>query len=195
MDLAVRPVTPDLWPALDQLFGRSGASNGCWCMYWRLGPDYARRPRDDNRVALRSLVEQGPPPGLLAFEGDLPVGWCQFTPRTALPWLDSGPRVPRVDDRPVWSISCFFVRRSHRRRGVATALIEEAVRLAREQGIAVLEAYPIDMDASRGTSNPFTGVASSFRQAGFEVVGARPPARLIVRLEIAPQTWEAPPPG
>ena len=37
MKLIIRPLTPDLWPALEDLFGKGGASNGCWCMYWRLG--------------------------------------------------------------------------------------------------------------------------------------------------------------
>jgi hypothetical protein len=36
----VRAVTPDLWPSLEDLFEKRGASNGCWCMYWRIGPEY-----------------------------------------------------------------------------------------------------------------------------------------------------------
>jgi hypothetical protein len=46
MRFTVRPLTPDLWPALEDLFGKNGASNGCWCMYWRLGPAYFKRPRE-----------------------------------------------------------------------------------------------------------------------------------------------------
>jgi GNAT superfamily N-acetyltransferase len=182
----IRPVTPDLWPSLEDLFGRQGASSGCWCMYWRIGPAYSRRPRSENRDAFRALVEEGPPPGLIAFSGDRPVGWCQLTPRTDLLWLDRGPRAPRIDDTPVWSISCFYVRGSHRRQGVALALIQEAVRVARRRGIAVLEAYPIDLDAPRGTTNPFTGMASSFRKAGFVEVARQPPARVIMRLDVSP---------
>jgi hypothetical protein len=44
MQLAIHPLTPDLWPALEDLFGEQGAVNGCWCMYWRIGSDYRRRP-------------------------------------------------------------------------------------------------------------------------------------------------------
>ncbi len=68
MKLAIRPLTPDLWPAFDDLFGKSGASNGCWCMYWRIGTDYHKRPRAKNKAALRRIVKLGPPPGLLAFD-------------------------------------------------------------------------------------------------------------------------------
>src|SRR3984893_4387974 len=77
----ILPLTPDLWPALDDLFGKSGASNGCWCMYWRLGGAYRETPRGANREALRQIVRRGSPTGLLAFDGDLPVGWCPLTPR------------------------------------------------------------------------------------------------------------------
>jgi Acetyltransferase (GNAT) family len=119
----IRPLTPDLWPALEDLFGKSGASNGCWCMYWRLGGAYRDAPRGANREALRQIVERGSPPGLLAFDGDLPVGWCQLTPRDALPWLDHMWWFARVDAEPVWSISCFFVRRGYRRQRVMTQLI------------------------------------------------------------------------
>src|ERR1700730_15106198 len=76
--LAIRPVTPDLWLALADLFGKWGASNGCWCMYWRLGGAYRGRS-EGNKETLRRFVTRGPPPGLLAFDGDLPVGWGQLT--------------------------------------------------------------------------------------------------------------------
>jgi hypothetical protein len=81
------PLTPNLWPAVEDLFGKWGASNGCWCMYWRIGGAYRGRC-GENRETLRTIVKRGSPPGLLAFDGDLAVGWCQLTPRDALPWLD-----------------------------------------------------------------------------------------------------------
>ena len=69
--LTVLPLTPDLWPALQDLFGKSGASNGCWCMYWRLGGAYREAPPGANREALRQIVKRGSPPGLLAFDAGL----------------------------------------------------------------------------------------------------------------------------
>ncbi len=72
------------------------------------------------------MVRRGPPPGLLAFDGALAVGWCRLTPRAALPWLDRAWRLRAVDDLPVWSLSCFYVRKGYRRRGVTSALIAAA---------------------------------------------------------------------
>src|SRR5215470_17998133 len=80
-------LTPDLWPAFEDLFGTEGPCGRCWCMYWRIGPAYRRQPTESNQAAFRAIVSDGPPPGLVAFSGDLAVGWCQLTQRDALPWL------------------------------------------------------------------------------------------------------------
>jgi GNAT superfamily N-acetyltransferase len=184
MKLIIRPLTPDLWPALEDLFGKRGASNGCWCMYWRLVPEYHRRPREKNKAAFRSIVRRGPPPGLLAFDGEVAVGWCQITPRTALSWLNRTRLLPGVDDVPVWSLSCFYVRRSYRKRGVMSALIAAAVKAARRAKAPALEAYPVDTDASKSTTNVFTGTASTFARAGFKTVAGRVPSRPIMRHDL-----------
>jgi GNAT superfamily N-acetyltransferase len=184
MKLAIRPLTPDLWPALEDLFGRSGASNGCWCMYWRLGPAYGKRPRERNKAAFRTATKRGPPPGLLAFDGDLAVGWCQLTPRAALPWLERARVTRRVDELPVWSLSCFYVRRSYRRRGVTSALIAAALKSARRAKAPALEAYPVDTDTPNRTSNLYTGSASTFARAGFKTVVRRTPARPLMRHDL-----------
>jgi len=182
MKLAVRPLTPDLWPALEDLFGKKGACNGCWCMYWRIGSAYRRTPPEQNKAAFRGVGKAGPPPGLLAFDGDVAVGWCQLTPRDALPWLDREWRLKRVDDVPVWSLSCFYIRIGCRRRGVTAALIAAALKAARRAKAPALEAYPFDADKSPSASG--TGYASTFARAGFKVVARRIPARPIMRYDL-----------
>ena len=182
--LTILSVTPDLWPQLENLFGKSGASNGCWCMYWRLGGAYRDTACGANKEALRQLVLHGSQPGLLAFDGELPVGWCQLTPRDALPWLDRMWWFQRVDDVPVWSISCFFVRKGYRRQGVMTQLIAAALKAAKRAKAPALEAYPIDTDAPKSSSNIFVGTAATFSRAGFKVVARRASARPIMRHDL-----------
>jgi GNAT superfamily N-acetyltransferase len=184
MKLTIRPLTPELWPAFEDLFGKGGASNGCWCMYWRLGPEYHKRPREKNRRALRRIVRHGPPPGLLALDGGRAVGWCQLTPRDDLPWLNRTGPLERVDDVPVWAISCFYVRRGYRRQGVMTALIAAALTAARRAKAPAVEAYPVDSARAGSTSNVFTGTASAFRRAGFKTVARRTPSRPIMRHDL-----------
>jgi GNAT superfamily N-acetyltransferase len=115
------------------------------------------------------LVKASPPPGLLAFAGDLPVGWCQVTPRSDLPWLDHSWRLKRIDDLPVWSISCFYIRIGYRKRGVTSALIKAALQVARQASAPVLEAYPLDADLTPSTSS--TGYLTTFNRLGFVKVG------------------------
>jgi GNAT superfamily N-acetyltransferase len=184
MKLTILPLTRDLWPALEGLFGKAGASNGRWCMYWRIGGAYRKNPRGANRDALQQIVKRGSPPGLVAFDRDLPVGWCQLTPRDALPWLDRMWWFQRVDDVPVWSISCFYVRRPYRRQGVITQLIFAALKTAKRAGAAALEAYLIDTSAPKSSSNIFVGAASAFARAGFKEVARRAAARPIMRHDL-----------
>src|SRR5581483_144251 len=143
--LVIRPATPELWPQLEDLFGpERGACNGCWCMYWRIGGAYGRRPRAENKADLKRIVEVGPPPGLLAFAGDLAVGWCQLTPRADIPHIEAKRLFVAVDEAPVWSICCFYVRAGWRKKGVAKALIAAAAEAASAAGAPALEAYPVD---------------------------------------------------
>jgi GNAT superfamily N-acetyltransferase len=182
MKFHIRPLTADLWPAFEDLFGKNGACSGCWCMYWRIGAAYRKRPREKNRAAFRRIVRSGPPPGLLAFDGDIAVGWCQLTPRSALPWLDHHRRLKRVDEVPVWALSCFYVRIGYRKRGVTSALIAAALKAAKRARAPQLEAYPLD--AAKTPSASGTGYASTFARAGFKIVACHFPPRPIMRHDL-----------
>lgn len=181
-DLVVEPLTPDRWRDLESLFGEKGACSGCWCMYWRIGPAYRKRPRVANKRDFRKVVTHGPPPGLLAYNGDVAVGWCQVTPREALPWLNRPGKLGPVDDAPVWALSCFYTRIGYRKRGVTRALLDAAIAAARAAGARALEAYPLDADLSPSSSS--TGYVSTFVRAGFVEVARRFAPRPIMRLEL-----------
>jgi GNAT superfamily N-acetyltransferase len=181
----VEPVTGALWPALVDVFGRGGASNGCWCQYWILGTQYYKRPSSENRDALHRAASDGPPPGLLALDADgTALGWCRLTPRAELPWLNAKKFLAPVDDLPVWSMPCFYVHRKARGQGVMSALIEAAVSRARDAGAPAVEGYPIDTAVPGATRNVFPGTADAFARAGFDVVARRAPDRPIMRFTL-----------
>jgi GNAT superfamily N-acetyltransferase len=151
-------------------------------MYWRIGAAYRKRPREKNKAAFKKIVKNGPPPGLLAFDGDIAVGWCQLTPRSELPWLDRKWRLKRVDEVAVWAISCFYVRIGYRKRGVTSALIAAALKAAKRAKAPQLEAYPLD--ATKTPSASGTGFASTFARAGFKTVACHFPPRPIMRRDL-----------
>src|SRR5262249_7823353 len=143
-----------------------------------------KRPRQKNKAAFRRLVKRGPPPGLLAFDGDLAVGWCQLTPRSDLDWLNLARLFQPVDHIPVWSISCFYVRRGYRNQAVMSALIAAAIKAAKKAKALALEGYPVETVNPKSTSNLYTGVASTFARAGFKIVTHRSPVRPIMRYDL-----------
>jgi GNAT superfamily N-acetyltransferase len=182
MQLTIQRLTPDLWPAFEDLFSAGGPASRCWCMYWRIGAEYRRVPSAANKMAFSKIVDAGPPPGLLAFNGDLAVGWCQVTPRSDLPRLESESRLKRVDEKAVWSISCFYIRKGFRRQGISTALIQAAIEEARKAGAPAVEAYPLD--ATLSPSSTSTGYAAVFERLGFKVVARHFAPRPIMRYEL-----------
>ena len=128
---------------------------------------------------------------MLAYVDGEIAGWCGFGPRQNLPRLVRSRTIPRIDDLAVWSILCFNVRPGYRRRGVATALLDGVVELARRSGAPGVEAYPIDPEGGRvDTSFGYVGVTPMFEKAGFRRVvetaahsDRRP--RILMRLEFA----------
>lgn len=175
----VRVAAADAWDDVERLFGRAGASNGCWCQYWLLGPGYHRRDRAGNRLDLATQVDSGRA-GLIAYRNGEPVGWARLTPRSELSWLTQ--RFPRYDfgENDPWALSCFFTARAARGTGVMAALVDFTTQWCSDRDAAV-EAYPIDPDVERATRNRFPGVLPVFLRAGFTEVGRLATDRSVAR--------------
>ncbi len=165
-----------------KLFGTRGACAGCWCTWWRLPAREFRAGQGEvNRRRQERYVKAGHVAGLLAYAGDAPIGWVAIEPRSAFPRLARSRTLAPVDDRPAWSITCFFVARAERGKGLTRALIEAAVRYARSRGAEVVEGYPVDVRRELADAWVYHGAASTFRAAGFEEVARRSRTRPIVR--------------
>jgi len=187
----VEPSTPERWDDLVALFGTRGDPAHCWCQFFRRpGVQWDLGDVAGNRSALESEVSGGDrAPGVLAYAGDLPVGWVAVAPRTGYGRLMASRALAAVtgddlDDERVWSLTCFVVRVGWRRRGVSAALLAGAVDFARAQGARVLEAQPVDVAARAARPSGaelYHGVASTFLRAGFTEVGRTAPSRPVLR--------------
>jgi GNAT superfamily N-acetyltransferase len=185
--LTFAPLTADRWSDVERLFGERGACGGCWCMAWRLPrARWEQQKGDANRAAFRRVVEEGPLPGILAYSGGQPVGWCAVAPREAYLHLERSRVLRRIDPAPVWSVSCVFVAKPYRRSGVSVAMLRAAAEFARAQGAGILEGYPVE-PYSRAMPDPFawTGTVSAFRAAGFVEVARGSPKRPIMRCALS----------
>ena len=173
--LTFRPLTPELMDELGTIF-RGSWGRGCWCMYPRLTDAQLRElpgtgsASQRQRAAMAQLARRSLAPGILAFEGDEPVGWIAIAPRTELGRIETSRTTPRVDNKNVWVIPCITVRKSARGRGIAVALIQTAVSYATEHGVPVVEAYPRAGSDRTGDDNAYFGTEPLFRRAGFQVV-------------------------
>ena len=191
MKLSVLPVTPDRWPDLEAIFAARGCSvaRSCWCMAYRRSG--AREPSPPgmsrakaNRADLKGLVDAGKSPGVIAYDGELPVGWVSLAPRGEFARLRRSPVMKPVDDAPVWSIVCFVVPSAHRGKGVARALLRGAIAYARKQRARLVEAYPVDKPRRSSDDAMWFGAKSMYDRAGFKEVARRKPARPVVRLKL-----------
>ena len=136
---------------------------------------------EPNRRSLRTGLADGREFGVLAYEGETVVGWAALAPRAEYSRLDRSPVTKRVDDAPVWSVTCFVVRKGHRGRGVASALLAGAEARARALGAAVLEGYPVATEGRLGDTDAWHGLESMFAKAGFREVARHKPRRPIYR--------------
>ena len=186
--LQLHPLTPERWDDLVDLFGpERGANSGCWCMWWRMPrSEWKIVPREEKRDRFRALVEAGPPPGILAYEGEKAVGWCAIGPRATLPLMNrSRVAAPYKDIEGVWAVNCFYIRAGHRGQSLMRRLLDGAVAFARKEGAAVVEACPIETDRKLIWGEGYVGIASVFRAAGFEEVARRSPTRPLMRRAIS----------
>jgi GNAT superfamily N-acetyltransferase len=190
--LIFRPLVSERWPDFVRLFGERGACGGCWCMWWRLSAgEFEAGKGDRNRRAMKRIVESGRIPGIIAYSGSEPVGWCSIAPREEFPRLERSRILRPVDDKPVWSIVCLFIAKPYRKKGISVRLIRAAVEFARKRGARTVEGYAVEPRKGK-TADTFAyhGPASAYRRAGFVEVARRSETRPIMRRKIRSQPGE-----
>ncbi|WP_395243387.1 GNAT family N-acetyltransferase [Agromyces sp. MMS24-K17] len=183
-----------LFADVEAVFGTRGDPAHCWCQWYKIPGSEWRLTDDELRDRLAEQVaEPATNAGLVAYDGQTPVGWCAIEPRSHLPRLRTkrivrdGSRRPDLDDPGVWALTCFVVPREHRRRGVAAALAAGAVEHARANGARIVEGYAIDpaVRAKVPAADLFVGTVSMFAGAGFVEVARPTPARAVMEIVLA----------
>jgi len=189
--LRVAPVGDVPWEHVETVFGTRGDPSTCWCQWFRMPRrEFDALDASELRDRARTQSRSHPSPGVVAYLGDEPVGWCAISPRTEYPVIQRstvGRAAPDATAADVWTVSCFVVRVGFRRGGVAGALLAGAVAFARSNGARVVEGFPVDpsMRTSTSSAELYHGTVTLFERAGFEIVARPTPARTVARLELA----------
>ncbi|MGB5288785.1 MAG: GNAT family N-acetyltransferase, partial [Ignavibacteriaceae bacterium] len=151
--------------------------------YWRM----RRKEYDSLRGAgtkkkMKNLVNKGIVPGILAYDDKLPVGWCSVAPREDFHVLDNSRVRKRIDDKPVWSVVCFYINKNYRKKGLSVELLNAAKNYVKMNKGKIIEGYPVEPKSGK-TADVFawTGISSAFKKAGFKEITRRSETRPIMR--------------
>jgi GNAT superfamily N-acetyltransferase len=148
--------------------------------------EFKERKGEKNKKAFKKIVASGEVPGIIAYADGKPVGWCALAPRENYPLLKTSRVLASLDAEPVWSVTCFFVAKPFRRKGVTVQLLKAAVAYARKKGVGIVEGYPVEPRENGRLPDVFvyTGLAPAFRSAGFVEVLRRSETRPIMRYTV-----------
>lgn len=174
------------WNDFEELFGEKGACGGCWCMSWRLKKsEFESHKGSANKNAMKDLVDQNQIIGVLTYIEGKPIGWCAVAPREKYIRLESSRVFKRIDDEPVWSITCLYLSKLSRRKGISTELIKAAINYCKLNEARIVEAYPVvPYDDKVPDAFLWTGIPSSFLEAGFKIAEKRSRWKLMMRYYI-----------
>lgn len=179
MEITFHEVDRHRWGDFEQLFESRGGPKNCWCMVWR-GSAQDRADKHSRKAAMKQLIVDDTPVGLLGYREEEPVAWCSIAPRSAYRDLGGSEASGEPSER-VWSLACFYVKRQLRGQGMMHRLLQAAVEHARKRGATVLEAYPVDPDSP---SYRFMGFVPMFESFGFVEVGQAGSRRHVMRLNL-----------
>jgi hypothetical protein len=198
-DLRIHPLTPDRWDDLVDLFQTDSMTRNCWCMAMRLSGAELRefKAPETRKKMFASLVKQSAKqgsPGLLAYEGERPVGWIAVGPRNMTPEWNKGRKSSAVEsegdatDPACWATTCFFVRSGHRKAGMTGELLSAGIEHAKKHGASRVEACPMSHEDQRSNVGMCVGPLRVFERAGFEKVLERKAGRPLMRLALTKTT-------
>jgi GNAT superfamily N-acetyltransferase len=131
--------------------------------------------------AMKTIVERGPAPGVLAYVDGEVAAWCSVAPREDLAALERSRTYARIDDRPVWSVVCFYAAKPFRGRGLMATVLRAASEWARDQGAQIVEGYPTEPGKRVPQAELYMGTVGAFRAAGFREVARTANGKPIMR--------------
>ena len=181
------------WDDIEQLFGPQGAYWGCWCTYFLLSHNKfnSSKPAERKEIFKMKIQTSEYPLGIIAYKDNIPAGWLAINPKSTYEKLMKSRVIKPIDDKPVWSIVCFFIQKEFRGQGISRKLLEYAEEYAQNCGASIIESYPINCKKGEKISedSAFVGLSTLFEDQGFQKAGITKAksggkARIIMRKQI-----------
>ncbi len=193
MAFTIRELSSRTFSDFEKIAAKQG---GCWCMYYQRAKPIRLKSSDPewkkiNRKDKRALVEKGQSHAVLVYDNETPVGWCQYGAKEELPRIDAG-RGYRKVERPagaekLWRITCFFVDRDYRGKGVAKLALNAALESIKKQGGGIVEAYPVVSKKMAAVAEwRWFGTPGMFKKEGFKTIAPLGTSGVLMRKTISP---------
>ena len=157
MNLTIKPLTPELADDYFDFFENRAFTDEspyrCYCQMYQMSKEHAKEVLNhkdglDARQGSRKVAEQqiavGALRGYLAFIDGVAIGWCNVNDRACFPiepCTDTYFYAPA--EKREKAIVCFEVAPEYRGKGVATALLQQAIFDARAEGYIAVMAFPV----------------------------------------------------
>jgi GNAT superfamily N-acetyltransferase len=189
-DFTVRALTPETWDAFAALVEKhNGIFGGCWCIWFH--PDGPERGQgyEANRSLKRTYVEQGRAHAALVFDGDQAVAWCEYGTPEELPNIHHRKDYESAGDSPPdYRLTCIFIDRDYRRKGLTSIALHGALDLIAQAGGGVVEGYPQDLSDGRRVGNSFlyNSTRALYERAGFSYVRPKGKNHTVMRRAVDP---------
>jgi GNAT superfamily N-acetyltransferase len=168
-DYVVKALGVDTWDAFARLVERhNGVFGGCWCTWFHTFHAEKTFTAEGNHALKHRLVEEDRAHAALVFAGDEAVAWAQYGPPEELPNIHHRKEYEETLDKlPDYRITCIFVDKKYRRKGVTAIALRGAIDLIAQAGGGVVEGYPHDTTDGKKVSVLYNATRSLYEEAGF----------------------------
>ena len=185
VDYTVKALGPDTWDAFARMAERhNGVFGGCWCTWFHTFQAEKTFTAEGNRSLKQRLVEEGRAHAALVFDGDEAVAWAEYGAPDELPNIYHRKQYDAdLDVVPDYRITCIFVDKRYRRKGLTGVVLQGALDLISQSGGGVVEGYPHDTDGAK-VSVLYDGTRRLFEQAGFSYVRPKGTKNCVMRKKV-----------
>ena len=169
-EYTIRPLGPETWNAFAALTAKhNGVWGGCWCTWFHTFYAEKEHTAEGNCALKERLVNEGRAHAALVFDDGAAVAWCQYGSPDELPNIKFRKEYEvGLNELPTYRLTCFFVDKNYRRKGVAAVALRGALDLIAQAGGGVVETYPQDTRGKKtSASYLYNATRSLFEQAGF----------------------------
>ncbi len=176
MLFTTKPLTPDsiddyFWFFDNRAFCNHPEWAACYCTFYTLkGPldKWENRTGSQNRIAAEQQIRDGELKGFLAYNGDMPVGFCNVNAKQSYCFDKYRTEMSNTGIKGIVSVVCFVIDPNFRRRGVSRLLLEAAIEHYMGSEYKIIESYPSSNTLKEADN--YHGFTKLYTEKGFKTV-------------------------